>query len=152
MQFELTMLTGMQCSLFTAPSGQAKRNTAEVLKMCNTRRYDTDGMQESMVRGVYQMLDNIEGQKEQVVDARGPGRFAGSEAEPRQGVRSGHMPGSVNIPFTQARHRANLGQKLELGTICPASKKRSYCGHEQPKSSMSVSGTINCSLPSVAAY
>ena len=68
------------------------------------------------MRGVYQMLDNIEGPKEQVVDARGPGRFAGSEAEPRQGVRSGHMPGSVNIPFTQVRFRADIGQIWALGT------------------------------------
>ena len=76
-----------------------------------TRSHSINIMQESMVRGVYQMLDNIEGQKEQVVDARGPGRFAGSEAEPRQGVRSGHMPGSVNMPFTQARIRAELGKQ-----------------------------------------
>ena len=55
-----------------------------------------------MVRGVHQLLGNVESQGEQVIDARGPGRFAGSEAEPRQGLRSGHMPHSVNIPFTQA--------------------------------------------------
>ena len=48
------------------------------------------------------MLGNVDSQVEQVVDARGPGRFAGSEAEPRQGVRSGHIPRSVNVPFTQA--------------------------------------------------
>ena len=73
------------------------------------------------MRGVYQMLDNIEGQKEQVLDARGPGRFAGSEAEPRQGVRRGHMPGSVNIPFTQVRFRADIRQIWALGTTLPAS-------------------------------
>ena len=66
------------------------------------------------------MLDNIEGQKEQVVDARGPGRFAGSEAEPRQGVRSGHMPGSVNIPFTQVPFRADIRQTRASGTTIPA--------------------------------
>lgn len=49
------------------------------------------------------MLSNVDSQQEQVVDARGPGRFAGKEEEPRQGVRSGHMPHSVNVPFTQAR-------------------------------------------------
>ena len=65
-------------------------------------------MQSDLVRGVHQMLGNVDSQQEQVVDARGPGRFAGSEAEPRQGVRSGHMPGSINIPFTQARFIAAL--------------------------------------------
>ncbi len=34
----------------------------------------------------------------QIADARGPGRFAGSEPEPRAGVRSGHMPGARNVP------------------------------------------------------
>ena len=65
-------------------------------------------MQSDLVRGVHQMLGNVDSQQEQVVDARGPGRFAGSEAEPRQGMRSGHMPGSINIPFTQARIIAAL--------------------------------------------
>ncbi|OQR97607.1 3-mercaptopyruvate sulfurtransferase [Achlya hypogyna] len=36
----------------------------------------------------------------QIIDARGPGRFLGKEAEPRPGVRSGHMPGALNTPFS----------------------------------------------------
>lgn len=36
-----------------------------------------------------------------VVDARSAGRFAGVEAEPRPGLASGHIPGSVNLPFTE---------------------------------------------------
>lgn len=34
----------------------------------------------------------------QVVDARPPGRFSGAEAEPRPGLRAGHMPGARNAP------------------------------------------------------
>jgi thiosulfate/3-mercaptopyruvate sulfurtransferase len=37
----------------------------------------------------------------QVVDARSAGRFSGSEPEPRQGLRGGHIPGSVNVPHQQ---------------------------------------------------
>ena len=36
-----------------------------------------------------------------IVDARGAGRFAGKSPEPRAGLRSGHIPGSVNLPFQQ---------------------------------------------------
>jgi thiosulfate/3-mercaptopyruvate sulfurtransferase len=36
----------------------------------------------------------------QVVDARPADRFRGEAPEPRPGVRSGHMPGSLNVPFT----------------------------------------------------
>jgi thiosulfate/3-mercaptopyruvate sulfurtransferase len=37
----------------------------------------------------------------QVVDARSAGRFAGTAPEPRAGLSSGHMPGSVSLPFTE---------------------------------------------------
>ena len=35
----------------------------------------------------------------QIVDARPAGRFAGTEPEPRIGLRSGHMPGALNLPW-----------------------------------------------------
>jgi thiosulfate/3-mercaptopyruvate sulfurtransferase len=34
-----------------------------------------------------------------VLDARAAARFAGSAPEPRPGLRAGHMPGAVNLPF-----------------------------------------------------
>jgi thiosulfate/3-mercaptopyruvate sulfurtransferase len=35
----------------------------------------------------------------QVVDARSAPRFRGEAPEPRPGLRSGHMPGAINLPF-----------------------------------------------------
>jgi thiosulfate/3-mercaptopyruvate sulfurtransferase len=37
----------------------------------------------------------------QVVDARSPERFRGDAPEPRPGVRSGHIPGSRNLPYNE---------------------------------------------------
>lgn len=37
----------------------------------------------------------------QIVDARPGGRFAGVDPDPRPGVQSGHIPGSLNLPFGQ---------------------------------------------------
>ena len=37
----------------------------------------------------------------QIIDARSTGRFAGSEKEPRPGLRSGHIPNSFNLPFNE---------------------------------------------------
>ena len=34
-----------------------------------------------------------------ILDARGAARFGGTAAEPRPGVRGGHMPGSFNVPY-----------------------------------------------------
>lgn len=38
---------------------------------------------------------------QQVIDARPAGRFRGADPEPRPGLRGGHMPGAVNVPFMQ---------------------------------------------------
>ena len=39
-------------------------------------------------------------QSAQVVDARPADRFRGEAPEPRPGIRSGHMPGAMNVPVT----------------------------------------------------
>lgn len=44
----------------------------------------------------------------QVLDARSAGRFAGREAEPRKGLRSGHMQGAFNLPFTDIVENGRL--------------------------------------------
>ncbi len=36
-----------------------------------------------------------------LIDARSAGRFMGIEQEPRKGLRGGHIPNSLNLPFTQ---------------------------------------------------
>jgi thiosulfate/3-mercaptopyruvate sulfurtransferase len=54
----------------------------------------------AMVRSVDDMLANLSSHHEQVVDNRGAGRFLGREPEPRPANKRGHIPGSVNIPFT----------------------------------------------------
>lgn len=36
-----------------------------------------------------------------ILDARAPGRFEGREPELRPGVRQGHIPGSLNLPYSE---------------------------------------------------
>ena len=52
------------------------------------------------VRDVNQIMENIRSGDEQVVDARSAARFHGIEKEPRPGLRSGHIPDALNLPFT----------------------------------------------------
>lgn len=56
------------------------------------------------------------GPGKQILDARSEGRFTGAEAEPRAGMRSGHMPGAKNL------HYASL--MAEDGTLKPAPELR----------------------------
>lgn len=53
------------------------------------------------LRSKAQMLSNLASHAEQVVDARGPGRFSGTEPEARPGLASGHIPGARNLPHGQ---------------------------------------------------
>jgi thiosulfate/3-mercaptopyruvate sulfurtransferase len=51
------------------------------------------------VRSKDQILSDLGSRAEQVVDARARERFEGSAAEPWPGRRSGHVPGSRNVPY-----------------------------------------------------
>jgi thiosulfate/3-mercaptopyruvate sulfurtransferase len=53
----------------------------------------------AQVRTLADMRENLKSRAEQVADARSPGRFAGTDPEPRPGVRPGHIPGARNLPF-----------------------------------------------------
>jgi thiosulfate/3-mercaptopyruvate sulfurtransferase len=50
-------------------------------------------------RELDQMRANLTSRREQVVDARSAGRFHGREPEPREGLRSGHIPGAKNLHY-----------------------------------------------------
>jgi len=52
-----------------------------------------------VVRSKQEMLRNLEGRTEQVVDARPRARFEGTVEEPWPGRRAGHIPGSRNVPY-----------------------------------------------------
>ena len=49
-----------------------------------------------------------------VMDARSEGRFKGVEPEPRAGLRPGHMPNAINIPFTSVLEDGKLASKAKL--------------------------------------
>jgi thiosulfate/3-mercaptopyruvate sulfurtransferase len=68
-------------------------------------------------RELDQIRANLTGKREQVVDARSAGRFHAHEPEPREGLRSGHIPGSRNLHYAQL--------VAEDGTLKPAAELRS---------------------------
>lgn len=54
----------------------------------------------NLVKSKDDMLANIDAGDFQVIDARNEGRFKGIDHEPRPTERRGHIPGSINVPFT----------------------------------------------------
>src|ERR1700710_3321877 len=53
------------------------------------------------VRSKQQLIGNLDTHAEQLIDARPRPRFEGAVAEPRPGLRSGHIPGSRNVPYAE---------------------------------------------------
>ncbi|WKA30157.1 3-mercaptopyruvate sulfurtransferase [Bradyrhizobium roseum] len=51
------------------------------------------------VRSMQQLVGNLSSHAEQVIDARANERYQGKVAEPRAGLRSGHIPGSLSLPY-----------------------------------------------------
>jgi thiosulfate/3-mercaptopyruvate sulfurtransferase len=95
------------------------------------------------VRDLPAMQQNLQHRTEQVVDLRPAGRFRGEEPEPRPGVRAGHLPGSINLPFTDLVNAD--------GTILPLSVLRSRLETagvdlSQPVIATCGSGTSACTL------
>lgn len=70
----------------------------------------------------------------QVVDARPAERFRGDAPEPRPGVRAGHMPGSVNLPFAtiagdgKLADADSLAAAFDAAGIDPARPVIASCG------------------------
>jgi len=63
-------------------------------------RHFTAWSDPAQVRSKAQVLANIASKAEQVIDARGAPRFTGAVPESRPGLDSGHIPGSLNVPYT----------------------------------------------------
>lgn len=59
------------------------------------------------VRTKDDLVANVASRAEQVLDARGAARFTGAEKEPRPGMASGHIPGSMNLPSAALFHADN---------------------------------------------
>lgn len=67
-----------------------------------------------LVRDINFVNDNLDQKEALIVDARSEGRFNGTAPEPREGMRSGHIPHSVNIPFQKVLDNGKMKSKADL--------------------------------------
>lgn len=64
-----------------------------------------------------EVLAALQGTQSKILDARSAARFLAQAAEPRPGVRGGHMPGSLNLPFPAVLNGAEFKPKAELEAL-----------------------------------
>lgn len=78
-------------------------------------RHFTPRPNNALIRDYAQVAHAIEVCSAQVLDARSTPRFLGREHEPRPGVRPGHMPTALNLPYTDlTRPDGTLKSRAEL--------------------------------------
>ncbi|BCM84167.1 sulfurtransferase [Methylobacterium indicum] len=77
------------------------------------RRHFTARLDHSAVANVGDVQRALAGSA-QMVDARSAARFAGEEAEPRPGVRPGHMPGALNLHYAALQENGRLKDEAAL--------------------------------------
>ncbi len=76
------------------------RATTDEIPMPRERHF-TARLNTLLVRDRKQVQDAVAGGREQIIDARARARFEGAVEEPRPGLRRGHIPGSLNLPFDE---------------------------------------------------
>ncbi|HET6520751.1 MAG TPA: 3-mercaptopyruvate sulfurtransferase [Geminicoccaceae bacterium] len=89
-----------------------------------------------LVRDLPAVRANLDSRREQVIDARARGRFEGTAPEPRPGLRPGHIPGSLNLPYTDLIDPADgtlldpdrIRERLAAAGIDPGRPAATTCG------------------------
>ncbi|WP_180268481.1 sulfurtransferase [Sphingobacterium sp. 1.A.4] len=67
--------------------------------------------------GTEDLMERLGKDGQMIVDARSEGRFHGTSPEPRAGLKSGHIPGSKNIPFDRVLDGIDYKVDEELSRI-----------------------------------
>jgi len=110
------------------------------------------------LRGLGDVLENLQSQHEIVLDARSADRFHARVPEPRAGLRGGHVPGSRNLPFTELltgeqtlRPAAQLRAQFESLGVNDHSAVVTSCGSGLTAAVLSLGLTV-AGLPMGALY
>jgi thiosulfate/3-mercaptopyruvate sulfurtransferase len=81
------------------PKWRAEGRPLEDTTPVQRARHFTARRNAALVRDAAQVAEASRTGEPQIVDARPPGRFNGDEPEPRPGLRAGHVPGAINLPY-----------------------------------------------------
>ncbi len=79
-------------------------------------------LQPEFLKSIDFVRSNISEKSHLLIDARSEGRFNGTIDEPRAGLRSGHIPNSINIPFGSLLENGTYKSRAELKKVLKVSE------------------------------
>jgi thiosulfate/3-mercaptopyruvate sulfurtransferase len=107
------------------PAWQAAGLETEQTKPYTGERGDFEAdFQADMVCFTEDIIQSIQRENELVLDARSHGRFTATEAEPRAGLRGGHIPNSESLPFSKIVQNGKFLSKEKLSELFDVSKNK----------------------------
>ncbi len=104
--------------------------------MARGERHFSARLRGDLVRSLSDMTRLIDKGGALILDARPPGRFAGRDPEPRPGLRGGHMPGALNVPYT-----ALLTESGQLKSIADLTAAFAGAGADAAKPAVATCGS-----------
>tara|TARA_Y100000591_G_scaffold174306_1_gene150564 strand:+ start:328 stop:1143 length:816 start_codon:yes stop_codon:yes gene_type:complete len=120
---------------------EKKPVTKEITRVTRTK-YEAEE-NTSLIVNKRQVEQNINNKQFQLIDARGEKRFLGLQPEPRKGMRSGHIKGSINLPFQLLINKDRTFKKVDELISVFEEKKISI---DQDKAFSCGSGITACIL------
>jgi thiosulfate/3-mercaptopyruvate sulfurtransferase len=102
------------------PKWKAEGRPIESGEVKRMPRHFTARLDHGMVADVADVQKALANHSAQVVDARAADRFRGEAPEPRPGLRAGHMPGALNVPYAALLEDGRLRPREELAAAFAA--------------------------------
>ena len=121
-------------------------------------RHFTPRQNNLLLRKLDQIRAHVVNPSGQLIDARSSGRFRGEEAEPRPKQRSGHIPQSLNVPYTDLiapdgtmMPRDKLQTRFAEAGVDPRNKLMTTCGSGVTACTLALA-LYQLGIPDVAVY
>lgn len=108
-------------------------------------RHFTPRFDHTLIRTLPQIQEIVAGGQEPILDARGAGRFVGTDQEPWPNVRRGHIPGSLSLPYADFLNLAEQTMR-PAEEIAARIKALGLDNHQGPITTTCGSGATACVL------
>lgn len=153
--FQLMGFTNIAVLNGGLPTWRAKKFPVEIAKTNQLKKGDFEvNYKPEKIKYTQNILDSLENKDVLIIDARSKGRFYGTQPEPRKGLKSGHIPNSVNLPYEEILEDGKMKSIAELKHIFSSFKNKKQqiftCGSGITASILILAATIsnikNCAV------